>query len=381
MHDILRGVHLSRKVKYFDRERWIEKERIIFLAINANDCITNPERSAIMAATIKDIAREVGVSPSTVSRVINKSAVISADTTEKINQAMKRLGYHPNSAAKKLVMGSTNTVALVIDADNEKAFANNFFNRSIFAIENVLQKNGYDLLIVNGGTKKKVISNLIYEKRADGVIIPSSCFDAKLMDILNSESFPYIILGAPGAKTAAAAWVDIDNEQGGYLAVKHLQANGYTNIFLVLEDLTTVFAQSRQRGFQKAMEENGQSRAESIIQCRDMDSLQEKVKAAIEIQKADAFLCSGNEIAYYVLKAIAQSGYKVPADIGVVTFDNYPLAEFMAPPLTAVDINTYELGRIASQKLLEQIKNKELRQEQILLAVDLIVRRSSQGKV
>lgn len=334
-----------------------------------------------MAATIKDIAREVGVSPSTVSRVINKSAVISADTTEKINQAMKRLGYHPNSAAKKLVMGSTNTVALVIDADNEKAFANNFFNRSIFAIENVLQKNGYDLLIVNGGTKKKVISNLIYEKRADGVIIPSSCFDAKLMNILNSESFPYIILGAPGAETAVAAWVDIDNEQGGYLAVKHLQANGYTNIFLVLEDLTTVFAQSRQRGFQKAMEENGQYRAESIIQCRDTDSLQEKVKAAIEIQKADAFLCSSNEIAYYVLKAIDQSGYKVPADIGVVTFDNYPLAEFMVPPLTAVDINTYELGRIASQKLLEQIKNKELRQEQILLAVDLIVRRSSQGKV
>ena len=87
-----------------------------------------------MAATIKDIAREVGVSPSTVSRVINKSAVISADTTEKINQAMKRLGYHPNSAAKKLVIGITNTVSLVIDAYNEKSFSNNFFNRSIFAI-------------------------------------------------------------------------------------------------------------------------------------------------------------------------------------------------------------------------------------------------------
>ncbi len=333
-----------------------------------------------MAATIKDIAREVGVSPSTVSRVINKSAAISADTTEKINQAMKRLGYHPNSAAKKLVMGSTNTIALVIDADNEKAFANNFFNRSIFAMENVLQKNGYDLLIINGGTKKKAIDNLIYEKRADGVIIPSSCFDSKLLEILNSENFPYVVLGAPCAAPTAAAWVDIDNEQGAYLAVRHLQANGYANIFLVLEDLTTVFAQSRQKGFQRALKENGDYREENIIQCQDRGILQKKIEAVLTTQKADAFLCAGNEIAYHVLKLAEKNGYQVPTDIGLVTFDNYPLAEFMTPPLTAVDINTYELGRIASQKLLEQIKNKKSKQEQILLAVDLVIRCSSQGK-
>lgn len=119
-----------------------------------------------MAYTIKDIAKKVGVSPSTVSRVINGTATISDETTQKIRAAMEELNYHPNSMARSFATGLTKTIALVIDADNEKNFANSFFNRSVFAIEKQAQEEGFNLLIANGNKSVGVsASQLVYEKR------------------------------------------------------------------------------------------------------------------------------------------------------------------------------------------------------------------------
>ena len=116
-----------------------------------------------MGVTLNDIAKKVGVSPSTVSRVINGSAPISDEMKKKIYKAMNELNYHPNSLARNLATGSSLTIGLVVDADNETAFANSFFNRSVYAIERVAQKNGYNLLITNDiGKKSSPVCDLVY---------------------------------------------------------------------------------------------------------------------------------------------------------------------------------------------------------------------------
>ena len=129
-----------------------------------------------MSATIKDIAKAVGVNPSTVSRVINGTASISEETREKINQAMKELDYHPNSLARSLVNGSTFTIGLVIDAGNRDAFSNAFFIQSVIAIETVAQTKGYSVLITNNSlSDSSNIKTLVQERKVDGIILLVQC--------------------------------------------------------------------------------------------------------------------------------------------------------------------------------------------------------------
>ena len=109
-----------------------------------------------MSVTIKDIAKRVGVAPSTVSRVVNGSASISEETKSRILQVMEEMNYHPNSLARNLVNGSTFCIGLIMDARDEGTFSNTFFNRSVYAIEKVTQANGYNLLIANDDSSRGV---------------------------------------------------------------------------------------------------------------------------------------------------------------------------------------------------------------------------------
>ena len=177
-----------------------------------------------MKATIKDIAKKVGVNPSTVSRVINGTASISEETKEKIFAVMKELDYHPNSQARSLVNGSTFTIGLVIDAGNKDAFSNAFFIQSVSAIEMVSQEKGYNLLITNDANRENenAVKNLVLEHKVDGIILPVSSMTEELVELLIGNETPFVVMGEPEKKQEKFCWVDMDNEQGGRLAVSHL---------------------------------------------------------------------------------------------------------------------------------------------------------------
>ena len=182
-----------------------------------------------MPATIKDIAKKVGVNPSTVSRVINGTASISEETKQKIKDAMRELDYHPNSLARSLVNGSTFTIGLVIDAGNSDAFSNAFFIRSVSAIEAVTQQRGFNLLITSDTDKENntAVKNLVLEKKIDGIILPVSAATDELIEILLYNHFPFIVLGEPDNVREGIHWIDMDNKQGAEDAVTYLYQAGY----------------------------------------------------------------------------------------------------------------------------------------------------------
>lgn len=329
-----------------------------------------------MNPTIKDIAKLVGVSPSTVSRALNGSSLISPETSARIRKAMEELNYHPNSIAKSFATGNTGIIALIIDADREEDFANNFFNRSMFAMEKTAREAGYNFLILSGAKDRSAVDALVYEKKADGVIIPSSCLDISLLGVLEQEQFPCVILGEPSIVRDSATWVDIDNEQGGYLAVQHLADHGYRHIVLVLDHTTTVFARRREEGVRRAAESMPSLRG-TVMVAGTGGELERGVREVLRKEGADAFVCSNNEMAYQVLHYLREMGKRVPEDVGVVAFDNYPLAEYMDPPLTAVDIDTYALGRRAAEELLRRIRSRDIEPSHIRLDVRVLERKSS----
>lgn len=333
-----------------------------------------------MGVTLNDIAKKVGVSPSTVSRVINGSAPISDEMKKKIYKAMNELNYHPNSLARNLATGSSLTIGLVVDADNETAFANSFFNRSVYAIERVAQKNGYNLLITNDiGKKSSPVCDLVYGQRVDGLIIPSSGVKDSLLEVLEKENTPWVMLGEATGTGEDICWVDMDNCEGSKKAVRHLLERGYKKIVYVADDIQATFTKRRIAGYQSALKENGISiTEEQVMVCEnDLEKLEKMIAVKIEKEETDAYICSNNILAYRVLQALKDKGKRVPEEIGIITFDNYPMAEYMTPPLTVIDVDTYRLGEMAAELLIRKIKEKGQINRENLIPTELIIREST----
>lgn len=339
-----------------------------------------------MPATIKDIAKKVGVNPSTVSRVINGTASISDETKAKIYEAMKELDYHPNSLARSLVNGSTFTIGLVIDAGNSDAFSNAFFIRSVSAIEMVTQERGYNLLITNDANRENenAVKNLVLEHKVDGIILPVSSMTQELIDLLITNEFPFVIMGEPEQEGLEASWVDMDNEQGGRLAVEHLLENAYKHPVMLVENKGTTFEKKRIQGVKEELLEKGIKWSKNdIYECGVEE---QKVESAVqkileEKTGADSIICTNNIVAFHVLHVLKKGGKQIPEDIGVITFDNYPLAEYMEPALSVVDVDTYKLGEEAAKVLFDKIKQVDLNKKNILVPTQIIQRKSTKKEV
>ncbi len=335
-----------------------------------------------MPVTIKDIAKKVGVAPSTVSRAINGNAVISKETRDRILEAMEEMNYHPNSLARNFASGNTFAIGLVIDAKDEQTFSNTFFNRSVFAIEKVAQNFGYSLIITNDKEEEKQssVEKMVFEKKVDGIILPSSSATPKLIRILKKQKFPFIILGEPEIEKTETSWVDINNTEGSEMAVEHLVKSGYKKIAFIVENRRTVFSIKRMEGYKKELLKAGYSLKKEYIQdcMENTDNAFFITKSLMDFEESpDAILCGNNVIAYQVLKALKELELNVPKQVGVMTFDNCPFAEYMDPPLSAVDVDTFSLGEQAATILIRKIKNADYENCQALVSTKLLLREST----
>lgn len=334
-----------------------------------------------MAITIRDIAKMVGVSPSTVSRTLTGNATISEETKKKIWDAMEQLNYHPNSVARSLANGASMAIAMIINADDQQSFANPFFQRSLLAVERIMQQNGYNLIISNDSTPSRgesPVEKLMLERKVDGLIVPPSTATPKLLARMAKNSFPFVILGEPDKGALDCDWVDVDNRDGARQAVQHLYAMGYLRPAYLGGNERERFVHNRVKGYRDAfsspelatvLETDGYV---DMAYGQVMDMLRQSAPP-------DSFLCNDNLCAYGALKAIHDLGLSCPADIGIVTFDDQPLAPFLTPALTAVDIDTAALGEQAARMLLARIEKPGAHQH-ILISASLLARESSKRR-
>lgn len=327
-------------------------------------------------ATIRDVAREAGVSVSTVSKVINSSDFGKESTRARVFEAMERLNYRPHAVARSLVTKRSDTIGLVLPD-----LMNPVFPIVAHSVERAARALGYHVLLgVTDRDKaaEKQYLQVLLENRTDGVVLFGG-LDVESIRILRQEKVPVVIIERP-TKVAGADVLTTDNVEGAYLATKHLIDLGRKRIGLVTGPLWGEVERDRADGYRQALEDSGLVYdPELVVECGY--SVEEGLRASETLfsraSDLDAVFAVCDLMAVGVLRYLEAIGRRVPDDVALVGFDN-TVGQFSSPPLTSVEQPLEELSNEAVRLLIEQIKSPNKRPpKRLIIAPRLVVREST----
>ena len=332
--------------------------------------------------TIKDVAKAANVSISTVSKVMNNAPSISEATKAKVKAIMEELHYYPNNIARSFAQQSSKNIGVVMKLKRHYAFFNSHIYEILGGIESILSQKGYTLTLLNTdslGQDLEAYERLIHEKRVDGMIIYVSHISQKLCEYMDTVNFPYIVIGEPDFDSNLC-WIDINNKSAGEIAANHLIDEGYTHIGFIGNTQKDNISYNREKGIRLALEKRHiPIYEEYMMQHSEPAQFAESlVDQLVSLPTPpDALICLNNFVANKVISALKKHNLRIPEDIALMSFDNYPLAEFTTPPLTVVDNDVFDLGTHAANILLNKIDNPNLQMQYSMLSPTLIVRSSS----
>ncbi len=313
--------------------------------------------------SLKDIAEKVGVSTATVSLVLNgkeKTGRIGKEIAEKIRLAAKEMNYEPNNLARGLRIGRSNTIALIV-AD----ISNTFFANLAFHIQEYAEKFGYTVIITNTNesTEKmgKVIATL-KSRQVDGFIIVPTEEGEKYIGELQKAGSPIVLLDRyfPGIPICH---VVVNNYHASYEGTKLLIESGCKNIGLLIYKNQLPHIQDRKRGYTDALLKAGIFQPDMIKEIH-YESIQEDIMRSIDElaqgeHPADGIFFATNTISMSGIKRLLQLNKRIPEDIRVVCFDKNEAFEFSKMPIPCIQQPIPEMGRMAVDILIEQIKEKK----------------------
>ncbi|MDW3193997.1 MAG: LacI family DNA-binding transcriptional regulator [Cytophagales bacterium] len=334
--------------------------------------------------TIKDIAKELGVAPSTVSRALKDHPEINVETKKKVHALAKEWNYEPNAIALSLRNQKTNTIGVILPE-----FVHFFFSTVISGVEDVAYSKGYQVFVTqsNEDYEKEVLDcKAMYNVRADGFLIcPSkNTYQFDHIRALIDRSAP-VVLFDRNVKELGCSYVSVDDIAGGYEATKHLIEKGCKTIGYIGGHENLINVKERHTGYLKALEEAGLPLKEDLVVTVDypVDS-DEKVKLLQELirKKPDGIFVHNDMVAIELLKEAKEMGVKVPEDLKVIGFSNWFFTRHTTPSLSTMEQRGFEIGREAALLLFDEIMSNKgehgfVEPKHVLVQPELIERDSS----
>jgi DNA-binding LacI/PurR family transcriptional regulator len=321
-----------------------------------------------------DVAKLAGVSLQTVSRVINDSPHVRADTRERVQEAMRKLEYRPNPVARALVTGRSRTLGVVSFDTTLHGPAS-----TLFGIERAAHEADYFVSIVSlrSLTRSSVISAVerLRDQGVDGILVIAPQDGATQALLHLPEDVP--VVAAEAGPNESVPLVAVDQIAGAQLATAHLLELGHRTVWHISGPADWLEAQDRMNGWRTTLEAAGATPPPALTGDWSARAGHELGRELAANPDVTAVFVANDQMALGLLRALHEAGRRIPGDISVVGFDDIPEAEYFTPPLTTVRQNFNEMGRRSLLLLLEQIESgvREPRRETV--PPELIVRAST----
>jgi LacI family transcriptional regulator len=329
--------------------------------------------------TIIDVAREANVSFATVSRVVNGKGYVSAQTRERVMQAMTRIGYTVNRQARVLAGGRTQVIGLLVpDLDTS------YIGEILRGIDEELAAASYDLMLYTTHqrkTRESVYVNSLLNGMTDGLLMILPMAPESYVASIRRRGFPFILIDHEGLDREGPS-VGATNRDGARAAVRHLLELGHTRIGLITGNMEMDCARERLIGANEALAEAGVEGSPDLVRTGDFHRPLAYLLTQDMLRLPDpptAIFAANDVSAFGVMDAVRNAGLRIPDDISIIGFDDIPDAQWTHPPLTTVRQPMRDMGRCATRMLLDTIADPEAKQERIELPTELIVRATCQA--
>jgi LacI family transcriptional regulator len=332
--------------------------------------------------TIHDIARELKISASTVSRALNDNPRISLKTKEKIKAIADHLGYRPNTLASNLRNKKSNTIGIVVPLINR-----HFFSSVISGAEDIAYKAGYTVVISQSNdlaAKEINIVQSMFSNRVDGLIISiamqTSTFEH--LKLFRKKHIPLVFFdrAVPEIETDK---IVVDDFAGGFRVTQHLIDQGYRRIGHLAGPQNLMTYLDRKNGYIEALRKNGLAYDDSLVNVNKLTS-DEGIAATQQLMSLpnppDAIFCGNDTTALSAMIHLRDKGVRIPEDVGIVGFSNEPFSKVVSPSISTIAQPGFEMGQKAAELIIRKIENKERSYQTIVLPTELIVRESSDRK-
>lgn len=336
------------------------------------------------AVTIKDIAKALGLSTSTVSRALRDSYEISPETKKLVLDYAEKINYQPNPIALSLKERRTHSIGVIVSE-----IANSFFSQAIDGIESVAYTNGYNVIISQTRESyEREVTNLNYltSRSIDGLLVSVSAetTDFSSFRELSARGMPIVFFDRIASEIDTHK-VIVDSYRGAYDATMHLIGSGYRHIAALAGSESLSITKDRLAGYRTALADRGLPAPDASIQyCLHGGLVLEEVQAAVNQLLArrpmpDAIVALGDKLTTGCLRVLKSKKIRIPQDVALIGFSNSDLTELIDPALSIIKQPAFEMGEIATRLLLQLIESKRpvTDFETRVLAPQLLLRQST----
>lgn len=326
-----------------------------------------------MAVTIKDIAAQAGVSPSTVSRVCNDNPSISKETRDRVRKVMAELGYEPGIPAAVPAVSSIHMVGIVLPPSLISAYRNPFFLETVRGISEFCNPHGVVTAIVTSANDEEAmaaVKKLVSTRQIDGFILLYSKQDDPVVEYLCEEGILYVVVGTPQQFRSQTVCIDNDNLSASREATDFLCELGHQRIGYLGGSSSFFHCRDRKAGFQLSMMQHGLE-IDPTICLEFVNAANEgtdRIQALLSREdRPSAILTDDDILALLLEQQCFNLGLRIPEDISILSFNNSLYTSMTATPLTCVDVNSFQLGFEAASQIINHVENPNLMATKILV--------------
>jgi LacI family transcriptional regulator len=329
--------------------------------------------------TLEDIAKKVGVSRSTVSRVINGFSSVDPSVRTKVLDTIQETGYRPNVAARSLASQRSGVIGLMLPRSVSSFFTDPFFPQLTQGVAFGCNKNDLTLslyLLGNKEDEEKIYPRISRRGLLDGILVQSGQSDDRMIDYMATSRVPIVILGRPFV-TEGVNYIDVDNVSAAMCATRHLIKLGRKRIAHITGARNSAVTIDRLEGYKLALKNAGIAIDKSLIVEGDFTESSgfAAMKQLLDLNP-DAVFAASDIMAVGAMNATIDGGLKVPDDVAFVGFDDVPLASLTTVKLTTIRQPIMQFGIKAVELLIDVINNGKKPARRITLETELIVRES-----